>query len=85
MSWTKEILKTEKPIIAMCHLRALPGDPGFDKAAGMEWVLKKAREDLLALQEGGVDVVMFSNEFSLPYLTKVKTETVAQWQELLVS
>jgi membrane complex biogenesis BtpA family protein len=29
------------------------------------------------LQAGGVDAVMFSNEFSLPYLTKVEPVTVA--------
>lgn len=77
MSWLKDVLGTEKAIIAMCHLQAMPGDPYYDKAKGMDWVLEKAREDLTALQDGGVDAVMFSNEFSLPYLTKVKTETVA--------
>lgn len=75
--WTKEIFNTEKPIIAMCHLQAMPGDPGYDKSGGMKKVIKAAREDLLALQEGGVDGVMFSNEFSMPYLLKVKTETTA--------
>ena len=77
MSWLKDVIGAEKAIIAMCHLQALPGDPYYDKAGGMKLVLEKAKEDLLALQEGGVDAVMFSNEFSLPYLTKVKTETVA--------
>lgn len=77
MNWLKETFKTEKPIIAMCHFRALPGDTGYDKEKGIKWVIEKAREDLLALQEGGVDAVMFSNEFSLPYLTDVKKETVA--------
>lgn len=77
MSWLKEKLFTEKPIIAMCHLQAMPGDPGYDKEKDMEWVVECARHDLLALQEGGVDAVMFSNEFSLPYLTDVKRETVA--------
>ena len=43
----------------------------------IEQVIDHAREDLLALQEGGVDAVMFSNEFSLPYLTDVRTVTVA--------
>ena len=43
----------------------------------MKMVVEKAKQDLEALQEGGVDAVMFSNEFSLPYLTKVRTETVA--------
>ena len=77
MNWLKEVFKTEKPIIAMCHLQVLPGDSGYDQEKGMEWVIEKAREDLHALQDGGVDAVMFSNEFSLPYLTDVKKETLA--------
>jgi hypothetical protein len=43
----------------------------------MKRVIEEGRADLLALQEGGVDAVMFSNEFSRPYLTKVETVTVA--------
>ncbi|MEA5013045.1 MAG: BtpA/SgcQ family protein [Candidatus Limiplasma sp.] len=77
MSWLQEIIGTEKPIIAMCHMQPMPGDPGYDKGAGMQKVLDAARYDLEALQQGGVDTVMFSNEFSLPYLTRVRPETVA--------
>ncbi len=77
MSWTKSVLGTEKPVIAMCHVRALPGDPYYDEQKGMDWVVEKARADFIALQEGGVDAVMFSNEFSLPYLTSVKPVTTA--------
>lgn len=77
MSWTKEVFKTDKPIIAMCHLQAMPGDPNYSREKGMAWVIDSARRDLHALQKGGVDAVMFSNEFSLPYLTEVKTETAA--------
>lgn len=77
MSWLKDVIKTEKAIIAMCHLQALPGDTGYDREKGMNWVIEKAREDLHALQDGGIDAIMFSNEFSLPYLTDVKKETVA--------
>ena len=77
MSWLKETIGTEKAIISMLHLQAMPGDPYYDKEKGMKWVLEKAKEDLDALQEGGVDAIMFSNEYSLPYLTQVKTETVA--------
>ena len=77
MSWLKDVIGTEKAIIAMCHLQAMPGDPYYDAEKGMDWVVEKAKEDLCALQDGGVDAVMFSNEFSLPYLTRVKTETVA--------
>lgn len=67
----------KKPIIAMCHLQALPGDPNYDEAGGMSKVVEAALRDLNALQDGGVDGVMFSNEFSLPYLTKMEPITVA--------
>ena len=77
MSWLKEVIGTEKAIIAMCQMQAMPGDPGYDGQKGMDWVIKNMYEDLIALQNGGVDSVMFSNEFSLPYLTKVDTITVA--------
>ena len=83
VKWTKEILGTEKPIIAMCHFMALPGDPGFDKAGGMDAVICRAKKEMLALQEGGVDAIMFSNEFSLPYLTDVMTETVAAMARII--
>jgi len=76
-SWLQEMFAVEKPIIGMCHLLALPGDPEYDGAAGMRAVVADARANLRALQAGGVDGVMFSNEFSLPYLTKVECVTVA--------
>jgi len=73
--WIKELFKVEKPIIGMCHMQAMPGDPQYAADKGLEWVYEQARIDLLALQEGGVDAILFSNEFSLPYLTKVETIT----------
>lgn len=76
-NWLEELFGVKKPIIAMCHLQPLPGDPYYDKEGGMAKVLDCARRDLHALQNGGVDGVMFSNEFSLPYLTKVEPVTVA--------
>jgi uncharacterized protein len=76
-SWLDDLFGVKKPVIAMCHMRAFPGDPDYDPQKGLEWIYTSARQDLLALQEGGVDAVLFSNEFSLPYLTKVETITVA--------
>ena len=83
MSWLKEVIGTEKAIVAMCHFRAMPGDPDYDAEKGMQYVVDCARHDLIALQNGGVDAVMFSNEFSLPYLTKVRTETVASMARVI--
>jgi membrane complex biogenesis BtpA family protein len=75
MSWLEEVFAVRKPIIAMCHLASLPGDPGYAVDKGLEWVIERAFKDLQALQNGGVDAVMFSNEASLPYLTKVEPIT----------
>ena len=83
LSWMKDIIGTEKPIIAMCHLQPMPGDPYYDKGKGMKHVLDTARHELYALQDGGVDAIMFSNEFSLPYLTTVRTETVASMARII--
>lgn len=83
MSWLKDCLGTEKAIIAMCHLQAMPGDPGYSREKGMQYVIDCAARDMLALQAGGVDAIMFSNEFSLPYLTKVQPETVASMARVI--
>ncbi len=77
MDWIKELFGVSKPVIAMCHMQALPGDPGYQADKGMAWVVERCREDLAALQDGGVDAVMFSNEASLPYLTRVEAITTA--------
>lgn len=77
MSWLKEILGTEKPIVAMLHLGALPGDPRYGRDGSMKTVVNMARQDLHNLQTGGVDAVLFSNEFSLPYQRKVSPVTIA--------
>lgn len=76
-NWMKELFKVEKPIIAMCHLQPLPADPYYDEDGGMEKVIEAAKKDVLALQNGGVDGIMFSNEYSLPYLTKMEPITLA--------
>jgi len=76
-SWLQKMFAVEKPVIGMCHLLALPGDPDYDNEYRLPAVVEDARINLHALQAGGVDGVMFSNEFSLPYLTKVECITVA--------
>jgi len=83
MSWLTDLFGVPKPIIAMCHLEALPGDPGYDAGKGMEWVVERARANLHALQDGGVDAVMFSNEASLPYLTRVEPITTAAMARII--
>ena len=63
--WIHDMFGADKPIIALLHLDALPGDPGF--CGDMDVVLDHAARDLTALQDGGVDGILIANEFSLPY------------------
>ncbi|MBR3749186.1 MAG: SgcQ protein, partial [Firmicutes bacterium] len=65
MPWINEMFHTQKPIIAMLHLDALPGDPAYRRDSSMAQIVEHARRDLHALQDGGVDGVLISNEFSL--------------------
>jgi membrane complex biogenesis BtpA family protein len=74
--WIAKTFGTIKPVVAMCHFDALPGDPQYDPKKGLSWIIDRARKNLVSLQDGGVDAVMFSNEFSLPYLTQ--TEAITQ-------
>lgn len=67
MLWTTKLFGVKKPIIAMLHLDPLPGDPRWRYGDTMESVVQHALADLKALQDGGVDGILISNEFSLPY------------------
>ena len=77
MLWTEELFHVKKPIVAMLHLEPLPGDPLFSRGTNMQQIADLAKRDLEALQRGGVDGVLISNEFSLPYQRKVDTVTTA--------
>ena len=70
MSWVKDAIGRERALIGLCHFKAFPGDPYYDEIGGMEAVYEAARADVLALQEGGIDAIQFTNEFSLPYSMK---------------
>ena len=67
MLWTEELFGVKKPIISMLHFDPLPGDPRWKGTDSIDTVVEHARHDLHALQDGGVDGIIFSNEFSLPY------------------
>lgn len=75
MTWLKEMFGTEKPIIGLLHLEELPGDPFYPDDMTMKVVMEKAKADLDALQSGGVDGILITNEFSIPYQRKVSQVT----------
>ena len=74
-TWLNAVFDVPKPIIGMCHLPPLPGDPEYDADGGMDKILAHARQEVAALTAGGIDGIMISNEFSLPYLTKTEPVT----------
>lgn len=73
----RKVFSNTKPVIAMVHLSALPGSPLYDAEGGLERLIADARKDLTALQNAGVDAVMFGNENDRPYEFKVDTASTA--------
>ena len=75
--WFKALFKTEKPIIAMAHLPALPGTPRYDRGAGVEHIVEWVKRDVELLVDGGVDAIMFCNEDDRPYVFEAGIEQIA--------
>lgn len=73
----KKLFGVKKPIIALLHVRALPGDPAYDEKGGLSYIIDTAAQELEALQNGGVDAVLFANEYSYPFQKNVDYVTVA--------
>ena len=73
----KDLFGVEKPLIAMCHLEGLPGRPRYDSEGGLERIVDSAAREVHALQDGGVDAILFCNENDIPYSTSVGMEVVA--------
>ena len=79
----RDLFGTAKPVIAMMHAGALPGRPGHDVASGMRPVVDALARDLDALQEAGVDGLLFCNEADLPYQLKTGPEAAAAMAALI--
>jgi uncharacterized protein len=73
----KETFGSRKPIIAMVHFPPLPGAPLYDRDGGMNKIIDSAAKDIEALQEGGVDALMFGNEGDRPYITRASPPSLA--------
>lgn len=82
-TWLSDVIGTEKAAIGVVHFLALPSDPLYDAEGGMEKVYEAALRDVRAMQNGGIDALIFSNEFSFPYETKVSQEIIASMAYLI--
>jgi membrane complex biogenesis BtpA family protein len=67
----------KKVVIAMAHIGALPGAPAYDPNGGVDKLAADVLSDIRKLQAGGIDAIMFGNEFDRPYQLKASAEGVA--------
>ena len=67
---------TEKPLIAMAHVPALPGTPLYD-GKGMDAIIDHVNRDVAMLVEAGFDAVLFCNENDRPYELDAGPESAA--------
>jgi uncharacterized protein len=67
----------KKAVIAMAHIGALPGSPGYDTDGGLDKLVEGVLNDVGKLQAGGVDAVMFGNENDRPYVLRAPLEGLA--------
>lgn len=77
------IVINEFPIVGMCHLLPLPGDSNYDRIGGLDKIQNRALREITALQEGGVNAIIFSNEFSTPYNSNVSKTNVAAMSAII--
>ncbi|HHY80079.1 MULTISPECIES: BtpA/SgcQ family protein [Thermoanaerobacter] len=72
-----KIFKKDKVVIGMVHFPPLPGSPLYEDASGIKSIVERVRNDLVNLQDGGIDAVMFCNENDRPYRLHADYATVA--------
>lgn len=78
-----KIFSQPKPIIGMVHLPASPGQPQAKPSPDLKSAIASIAADVKALQDGGIDGLLFCNESDLPYTTKLDSE-VGAWTTFLV-
>ena len=75
----------KKSVIGMVHLGALPGTPLYDEAGGIDRLVDGVRADIEALQQGGIDAVMFGNENDRPYSLRAPQASVAAMSAVIAA
>lgn len=63
-----KIFNTNKAMIGMVHLRALPGTPRSELS--MDQIIQKAVEEAIILEQAGYHALLLENMHDLPYLNK---------------
>ena len=82
-TWMTGIFGEKKPVIGLVHIRALPGTACYQKDQGLPEVAARARRDYDNLVKGGIDSVIFCNEFDKPYSKCVGPHIVASMTAII--
>jgi len=69
-------------VIGMVHFSPLEGAQGY---TDRDSVLERATQDLNALLQGGVDAVMFENNFDTPKFAQLPLSNAAHFEELVAT
>lgn len=77
----RSIFKDKKPIIGALHFMPLLGYDGFE---GFKHILENTRRDASALKYGGIDRIIFENNYNILHNINVGLETVAAMTYLLL-
>lgn len=71
--------KNNNVVIGALHLPPLPGYEGFP---GFDIAIENAIKDAQAFEDGGVDGIIFENNYDLPHTTNVGREVVSAMKEI---
>lgn len=77
MGWLQDVFGRQKVVLASVYLPALPGSPGASRQARVADMVARIRQEVAVLRGGGVDGVIFGNQYDTPYCAGVGPETVA--------
>lgn len=78
-----QLLSKGKFVIGMVHFPASPGFTLYDDTKGIKGILERVKNDLVALQDNGIDAVMFCNENDRPYSFQADFATVAVMSRII--
>lgn len=75
--WINEVFGDMKPVIGMVHIQALPGTACYREEHDLDFIIAQVRADYNSLVNGGINSVIFCNEFDKPYSRHVEPHIVA--------
>lgn len=71
--WTKDLFGTDKPIIALLHLDALPGEPAFCGSLVPSWSMRQRPQGPAGRRRGRC---LIANEYCFPITPHTSTVTL---------